>query len=329
MRSAFVRTDGTLLGRREAPTRVDAGPDAVIADAIELLSTVRAQLTTAEPRQGAAEPPRPIAIGISAPGPLDPSGGRLLEPPNLGPAFWSLSIADRIASALELPAVLERDTNVALLGELGFGAARGARDVLYLTVSTGIGGSVLTDGRLLSGPDGAAGELGHVVVDFNGPVCGCGARGHLEAFSSGVAIARAAHEAVEADGAAGLAERARQIAPTALSARDVADLELAGDPIARAIMETARAAFAAALVSFVDVFAPELIVIGGGIAQGQGGRLLDPAREAIRRFAFRKAAARVRVVPAALGDDVGLVGALGLVALRFPTLPAQAGPSYD
>jgi len=226
MRSAYVGTDGTLLGRREAPTRVDAGPDGVIADAIELLSVVRASLTTAKPRQGATETHRPVAIGIGAPGPLDPSGGRLLEPPNLGPAFWNLPIAERIASALEMPAVLERDTNVALLGELGFGAARGARDALYLTVSTGIGGSVLSDGRILSGPDGAAGELGHVVVDFNGPVCGCGARGHLEALSSGVAIARAAREAVEAGGATGLAERARRIAPTPLSARDVADLDL-------------------------------------------------------------------------------------------------------
>jgi glucokinase len=310
IRAAVVRPDGSLAARAEGPTRVQDGPTGVIADSIALLREVRSAA-------GADLGSLVRAVGVSAPGPLDPRRGVLIEPPNLGPAFRDVPFARPIGDALELPVVLERDTNVALLGELGFGAARGARDVLYLTVSTGIGGAILADGRLIGGPDGAAGELGHMLIDLDGPACGCGARGHLEAISSGVAIARAAKEAIAAGTAPGLAALAVQSALGALSARDVADAEDAGDPTARAIMTYARRAFAAALVSLVDAFAPELVVIGGSIARGQGERLLGPVREAVARLAFRVPAARVRIVTAALGDDVGLVGALGLVAARI------------
>jgi glucokinase len=310
IRAAVVRPDGSLASRAEGATRIQDGPTAVIADSIALLREVRSGV--------AAELEALIgAVGISAPGPLDPVRGILIEPPNLGLAFRDIAFARPIGEALGLPVVLERDTNVALLGELGFGAARGARDVLYLTVSTGIGGAILADGRLIGGPDGAAGELGHILVDLDGPECGCGARGHLEAISSGVGIARAALAAIAAGTAPGLAALAAQSTPEALTARDVAEAEEAGDPTAGAIMTYARRAFGAALVGLVDAFAPELIVIGGSIARGQGELWLGPAREAVTRFAFRVPAARVRIVAAALGDDVGLVGALGLVAARL------------
>lgn len=312
VRAAIARADGTLAARAEAPTRIAAGPAAVLDDAIALLRRVRDHARDAEP----ALVERLRGIGLSAPGPLDPVAGRLVEPPNLGPAFRDAALAAPISDALGLPAFLERDTNVALLGELGFGAARGARHVIYVTVSTGCGGAILADGRLLTGVDGVAGELGHSVVDFDGPACGCGARGCLEAFSSGVGIVRAAREAIAAGTAPGLAVLEAGLAPAPLTARDVADAEDDGDRAAAQVMATARRAFAAAVVAWVDVFAPELIVVGGGLAAGQGDRWLQPAREAVRRTAFRIPAARVRIVPAALGDDVGLVGALGLVASR-------------
>jgi glucokinase len=136
-------------------------------------------------------------------------------------------------------------------------------------------------------------------VDVNGPPCGCGARGHLEAIASGTAIARAAAEA----GLAGA------------SAADVAALEERGDQSAATIMGRARDAFASAIVSIVDIFNPQRVIVGGGIAIGQGDRLLDPARDAVRQHAFRVQAARAEIVPAQLGDDVGLVGVLPLVAI--------------
>jgi glucokinase len=254
-------------------------------------------------------------VGISAPGPVDPAAGTLVEPPNLGPAFRDLPFADPIARALSLPAVLDRDTHVAALAEWEFGVARGRSDFLYLTVSTGIGGAVVAGGRLMTGADGAAGELGHLLVELDGPPCGCGARGHLEAISSGVGIARAAAEAIAGGRAEGLAARSRAFG-RGLNARDVAEAEEAGDVAAAAIMGHARDAFAETCVSLANVFNPEQIVVGGSVARNQGDRWLDPARDRVARLAFRIPRERLEIVPAALGDDVGLVGALPLLAAR-------------
>jgi glucokinase len=309
IRAGVILPDGSVAVRAETSTRAADGPDVVVADAIELLRDVRA-----------AVPPSIAdaigAIGISAIGPLELATGRLRRPPNMPRTFADAPFAEPIGAALGLPWAIDRDTHVAALGELAFGSARGVRDFLYLTVSTGIGGAIVSDGRLVAGPDGVGGELGHVTVDLDGPMCGCGARGHLEAIASGSGIARAATEAVESGRAPGLAALRDRLGG-GLTARDVAAAEDGGDPDAARIMDRAREAFAAAMVSFVDVFAPELIVVGGSLARGQGERLLGPARTAVRESAYAIPAGRVRIVEAALGDDVGLVGAVPLVAGRL------------
>jgi glucokinase len=310
VRAAVVRPDGSLAARGDGVTRSADGPAAVVADMIALLVAVRDRAPR-EIKTGL------VGIGLAAPGPLDPAAGRIIDTPNLGPAFRGADLAGPIGRALGLPAVLERDTNVALLAESAFGAARGSRDAVYLTVSTGVGGAILAGGEVLLGADGLAGELGHLVIDVAGPRCGCGGLGHLEALSSGSGIARAAAELVAAGSAPGLARRAAAAPDGALSARDVAAAEAAGDRDAARLMDRARQAFAAALVGVVNVFNPEVIVVGGSVAQGQGDRWLAPARERVGAEAFRVQAARARIVPAALGDDVGLVGALPLVGSRL------------
>jgi glucokinase len=233
----------------------------------------------------------------------------------VGPGFHDIPLAGPVAEAFGLPVVLERDTHVAALGEATYGIARGVRDFLYLTVSTGIGGAIVANGELYGGADGVAGEIGHIPVELDGPPCGCGARGHLEAISSGSGIARQARIAIEAGSAPGLARTAQRIAPVPLEARDVAAAEDAGDPVAAEIMERARRAFGAALVGLVNVFNPALIVVGGTIAREQGERWLGPAHEAVKEEAFRVPRERVRIVAAALGDDVGLLGAQPLIGL--------------
>jgi glucokinase len=211
---------------------------------------------------------------------------------------------------------MERDTNVAALGELAFGAAIGVSHFLYLTVSTGVGGSIVSDGRIFGGADGFAGELGHVPVGGDEP-CACGATGHLEAIASGVGIARAGREALAAGRSTFLAARASIVGLNELTARDVAEGAVAGDEGCRAVMERARAAFAAAMVGFVNTFDPELVVVGGSVARGQGDRLLEPARRAVETTALRGPRDRVRIVEAVLGDDVGLVGAQPLIGTRL------------
>lgn len=288
LRTAVALADGTLRGRRARSTPRTA--DEIVAAATESL-----RASQADAGAGAAA----LALGISAPGPIDVLRGELLDPPNMDRSLWNFPLAAALGALLNIAVAIERDTQVAALAEGEFGAARGLTDYVYLTVSTGIGGAVVSDGRLLRGPDLVAGEIGHLTVDFEGPPCGCGARGHLEAIASGSGISRAAREA-------GMGS---------MSASEVAAREGAGDGTAARIMDRARRAFAAAAVSIVDVFNPQRVIVGGGVAIGQGDRLLQPAREAVARTAFRRQAARVEIVPAQLGDDVGLIGALPLVRL--------------
>ena len=311
LRVAATLPDGSLLARRVVRTPLDGGPAAVVGEIRALLESVERSLP--DDVRAAL-----LGIGVSSPGPLLTRTGRLVDPPNLGPAFHGLPLAGAISDAVGRPAFVERDTQVAALAEGAFGAARGLSDFVYLTVSTGIGGAVVIGGRLLEGPDGVAGELGHLPVDMDGPPCGCGAAGHLEAMSSGIGIAAAASRAIEAGAAPGLAELAVRLRPAPLEAVHVAAAEDAGDEAARSIMERARAAFAAAMVGLVDVFNPDRVVVGGSVARNQGERWLGPAREAVERFAFRTPAGRAELVHAGLGDDVGLVGALPLVLARLP-----------
>lgn len=256
-------------------------------------------------------------IGLSSPGPVDPRTGVVVEPPNLGPTFRDIPLAAALGDALGLPAFLDRDTNVAALGEKAFGAARDCDDFIYLTVSTGVGGAIVTGGRLLHGPDGLAGELGHVPVTLDGPRCGCGGIGHVEAYASGAGLAKLAQARVREGRSPFLAERAAAHGTESLSAIDVSLGEEAGDTACVELMTTARRAIAVACVGYVHAFNPHRIVIGGSIAIAEGDRLLDQIREAIRTEAFKAMARHVTVIPAELGGDVSLAGAQPLVMSRL------------
>jgi glucokinase len=275
-------------------------------------------------RQARADAPSELAaaiagVGLSCPGPVDPMRGVVLEPPNLGPAFRDVPLAAELASSERLPAFLDRDTNVAALGEMAFGAAQGETDFIYLTVSTGVGGAIVAGGEIFHGPDGLAGELGHVPVSLDGPRCGCGGIGHVEAYAAGISLAREARVLLVADASPFLTTRAREIPGGAdeLSAKDVAEGALAGDPACVTLMDRARRALAAACVGYVNAFNPHRIVIGGSIAVAEGERLLGPIRAAIASEAFEVLARHVTVVPAALGGDVSLAGAQPLVMSRL------------
>ncbi len=258
-----------------------------------------------------------VGIGVSSPGPLDPRTGYVVEPPNLGPDFRDIPLAPELGKALDLPAFLDRDTNVAALGEHAFGAARGEDDFIYLTVSTGVGGAIMTGGEILHGPDGLAGELGHVPVTLDGPQCGCGGFGHVEAYASGAGLAKLARAAVEHGESPFLEARAREVGAGDLSAVDVSAGEHAGDPACVSLMTRARRAIAVGCVGYVNSFNPHRIVIGGSIAEAEGERLLREVRAAIRDETFKVFSRVVTVVPAGLGGDVSLAGAQPLVMSRL------------
>jgi glucokinase len=301
------------------PTRDEDGVDSVLARIAEVADAVRGD--------AAAEGlPPPIGVAISSPGPLDPWSGVVLMAPNL--AGWTnISLAPRIASALGLPAFLERDTNVAVMGEWRYGAARGTRNAIYVTVSTGIGGGIIIDGRPLIGPDGTAGEVGHVTVEIDGPRCGCGGIGHVEAIASGTAIAREAQTLLDAGADPG-SPLARLAADGAtVDAELVAAAAEAGDTACAAILERAWIAIGALCASLVNLLDPEVIVIGGSIAEHHP-RLFEVARAELARRAFPILLDRVRIVPAALGGDVSLIGGLPIVNDRIGD-PAYSAGSHS
>jgi glucokinase len=298
LRTALTLADGSVLARHASRTPRTAD---------DIAATCITQLRASRDAALAKGAPEPVAIGISAPGPLEASSGTLLDPPNMDRSLWGFPLGPRISEQLGLPYAMGLDVHVAALGEGDYGAAVGLTDYIYLTVSTGVGGGVVTGRRLMLGADGLAGELGHLMIDIDGPPCGCGARGHLEALSSGTGIARSAREE-------GLGD---------VDARQVAALEEQGNAAAALIMERARRSFAEAVVTMVDVFNPQRIVVGGSIAAGQGDRLLGPARDAVADHAYRRQAQRAEIVPTALGDDVGLIGAISVVewSSRWSNLP--------
>jgi len=306
IRAALVTPDLVVHCRRATESRDEAGVDVVIGRIVDITAAVRDDAV----RLGL---PAPIAIGIAAPGPLDPWRGIVLDPPNL--LDWrNVPLADEVAAALEMPTILERDANVAVTAEWRYGAARGTRNAVYITVSTGIGGGVINDGRLLVGDHGGAGEVGHIGVAIDGPICGCGGIGHVEAIASGTALARDGRALLKSKGSEGLA----RLATTGIEvdAELVARAASLGDNACAALLERAWVAIGAMCASLVNLLDPEVIVIGGGIAE-HSPRLFEVVRDELRRRALPTLRDRVRIEPASLGGDVSLIGSLPIVNERI------------
>ncbi len=279
----------SIVSRDTRPTPRE-GPEAIIA---AIVASAREALGRANVAASDV-----VAAGCSSPGPLDHVRGVVIETPNLI-GFRDIALADRLAAALETKVYVDRDTCMAAIAESLVGAARGARDFVYVTVSTGVGGGIVSGGRMLRGASNTAGEIGHFPVAFqldasrpaddDVPRCGCGGYGCVEAFASGAKIAEAygTADAGEVFAAAGR-----------------------GDARARAVITRAERALASLAVGLVNVMNPAVIVVGGSVAEYQPAHVLEPMRRAVRERAFAAPARAVRLVPAALGGDVGMLGAV-------------------
>lgn len=314
IRAAHVSPELRVTCRRAVATNDEEGVESVIGRVQTLARTVlrEAQAEGLEP---------PSGIGISSPGPLDPWRGIVLAPPNL--AGWrDVPLASEVGSALDLPAYLERDTNVAMMAEWRYGAARGTRDAVYVTVSTGVGGGLIANGRPLIGLDGSAGEVGHMTVELDGPDCGDGSPGHVEAIGSGTAIAREGRALLVAGAAPGLAALVSD--PADVTAELVGRAADSGDAACQAVLDRAWTAIGAMCAGLVNVLNPEVIVLGGSIALHRP-ELKDAVRREIDRRAFPLPAGRVRVEVAQHGDDVSLIGLLPIVndRLQDPAYPKE------
>jgi glucokinase len=315
IRAALITPDRSVHCRRAEPTNDEAGVEAVVGRIVEVVAEVRSEAAS-------AGLPSPAGIGVSSPGPLDPHRGIVLSPPNLR-GWDDVPIVARLAGELDLPTYLERDTNVAVMAEWRYGAARGTRDAVYVTVSTGVGGGIISNGRPITGRDGLAGEVGHLVVELEGPPCGCGGIGHVEAIASGTGIERRAQELLDRGGSPGLARLVEAGEP--LDAELVGRAADEGDAAARDLLDRAWVAIGALCGSLVNLLDPEVIVIGGGIAEHRP-RLFEVARRELPSRILPALAGRARIEPAALGGDVSLIGLLPIVNDRMGD-PAYAAGS--
>ena len=200
------------------------------------------------------------SIGIASPGPLDPYTGTILDTPNIS-QWKNFPLAPRLSEHFGVPVHLDNDANLAALAEWQYGAGKGHRDLVYLTISTGIGGGVVSSGNLIEGFHGMGGELGHMLIDPDGPLCGCGKRGHVESFSSGPSIVRYFNEQLNAG------QKSSLHADPNLSAAQVADAALQGDPLAISAFSRAGDYLGMAVANFLAIFNPSIIVFGSGVSQ--------------------------------------------------------------
>ncbi|MBP2018400.1 glucokinase [Symbiobacterium terraclitae] len=300
-----VTRDGRVVAQERIPTQANQGPDMVIARVQELCRTVV--------RKAGITWEQVLACGVGCGGPLDIKRGRVMNPPNL-PGWLDVPLVQTLEEAFGRPVYLDNDANAAALGEHRFGAGRGVRNMVYLTISTGIGGGLIFGGRLYSGENGNAGEIGHMSLNVNGRPCNCGGRGCLEAYASGTSIAARAREAVEAGESSLLTDLAGS--PDAISGETVKEALLRGDALARRIWDETMEILGAGLANVINIFNPQRIVLGGGITN-YGDLLFVPVRRIALARAMRPLASAVEIVPAELGNDVGILGAAAVVLERL------------
>ena len=299
LRSIVAEDSGRVLAEDIGLSKAQEGLDVVLDRIVESLdaSLAKAEVARAELK----------GLGIASPGPVDTARGIVPGAPQL-PGWQDVPLARLLEERVGVPARLENDATAAALGEHRFGAGRGSRYMLYITVSTGVGGGIIIDGELYGGKSGAAGEVGHIVIDLNGPPCGCGGRGCLEALASGTAIAKRGEELAES-GESPVLVRLRQEEGPITSEMMLRAVEM-GDVASREAFRQAGHYFGVALASYVNIFDPEVIVVGGGVAK-VGELLLEQARITMESLAMAQPLKGVRLVVAELGE---LGGALGMVA---------------
>jgi glucokinase len=305
LRAAVVTEAGDVVGRSRAGTRAGEGADAVLGRMAECAREAA--------RAAGLSLDNISACCVGSPGPLDAAAGVVIFAPNL-PGWENVPVAEEMTRRLGVTTFLENDANSAGFGEWWLGAGRGSSEMLIYTLGTGVGGCVIVRGRLHRGLDQMAGHLGHAILVPDGRPCKCGARGCVERYCSATAVADEAREAREAGGR-GEDTGLGHLNPDEITAKAVFEAARAGSAYAKELLERTGRYLGIAIATAVNIIDPQVVVIAGGMVAA-GEMILGPCREAVRELALKPADERVKIVPAELAGDAGIVGAAGLAMRR-------------
>lgn len=295
LRIAAVDAAGRVTYRAEAETPRHADAGKVVDAVVSLAAECRASIGLERDVRG---------FGFAIPAIIQSNEGKIFSSPNL-PELSGFDLSAELADKLGLKVMLENDATAAAIGEHWLGASRGFDSSICVTLGTGVGGGIILNGEPVRGPDGTAGEVGHICVEPLGVACGCGSRGCLEQYSSARAITRMASELIGKFPESGLVKE------DTFDALTVFKLGVAGDPLCIEVFRRAGVYLGIALSGLINVLNPEVIVLGGGAAEGWD-LFIGHVRTEIRKRAFQQPAERARIVRAALGGDAGIIGAARL-----------------
>jgi len=296
--TAIISNSGQVVSEDRCQTLADEGVSPVIE---RLFAAIDSLLN-----RNNMEPSQLGGISLAAAGAIDSDRGVITLSPNL-PGWRDVPLGDMVRERYRVDAFLVNDASAAALGEHRFGAGRGVSNLILLTLGTGIGGGIIINGEMYLGACGSAAEIGHMVIDVNGPECGCGNRGCLETLASGTAVARDAVRRINQG------EKSSLVAMVGgkiedITAEKVGTAARKGDSLALDVLSRAGTYLGVGLANLVNIFNPEMIVLGGGMAE-LGGLFIDPARRLVVERAFPISAGAVRIVTAQLGNEAGVYGA--------------------
>lgn len=297
---AISTIDGKIIYKKSIDTLSAEGPEKVVG---RIVGHVNHLLEFAN-----AQKDEVLGIGIASPGPLNIDEGVIVETPNL--PFRNYPLTKTVEKETGIKTFIENDANAAALGELWFGAGKGVKNFIYITVSTGIGGGIVINGDIYHGYTGNAGELGHMTVEPNGPRCNCGNYGCLEVMTSGTAIARIANEKLMRNTDSMLKNFEK------VTSKEVFECATKGDELSMEIVNYTTNYLGIGVANLVNTFDPELIIIGGGVSKA-GNILFDRVRRIVSERCFAMMANAVKIIPAGLSTDAGVIGALAIIMSKY------------
>ncbi len=296
---AVANLKGEIISKYIIPTKADGGEEVVLERIMVVIEKVI--------EESKVNKDEISAIGIGSPGPLDAKKGTIITTPNL--PFKNFNIVNPIRDKFNIPVYLDNDANAAAIGEYVFGAGRGTNNMVFITVSTGIGGGAILNGKIYRGNTCNALEIGHSTIEKNGPRCNCGNYGCAEVLASGTAIGKSARAAIEKGEKTSLSTYEK------VTAYEVFKEAEKGDNVAQNVIDKALNYLGICVANVIASFDPEMVIIGGGVSKG-GDIVFDKVKEVVNNRCFKVMSESTKIVPAALGIDAGVIGAVSLAIME-------------